>query len=181
MENSVSAAPAPPLVSLPVVTVAKERKYSSSHRLPWHEGKCHHLHGHTFVLRVYVTGPVQPVVKMDSKSGMVADFAVIGEWLQQLDQVLDHKHLNDTIDRYPTAERMVRRLAYLAKRDLEPRLPPGAAVSKLRFYEEHCFPGAFAEVSFVGRAGTIYCGEPIEPEQPPDSELFAEGKTSHVT
>ncbi len=150
---------------LPVVTVAKERKYSASHRLPWHFGKCHNLHGHTFVLRVSITGPVQPVVKMQSDSGMVVDFSLLGAWLTDLDLVLDHHHLNESLDGYPTAERLVLRLAFLAKRDLEPLLPEGAWVSRLQFCEEFVFPSASVEVFFGGRGGAP------EPEQPPVAEL----------
>lgn len=157
MDNSVNQQ-----LPEPQVTTCKERKYSAAHQLPWHAGKCKHLHGHTFVLQIQVTGPVAPVKRGESSSGMVADFSTIGEWLTGLDRILDHTLLNTSCDRYPTAERMVLRLAVKAKRELEPRLPAGVWVSKLRFYEEHVFPQCWTEVSFSSRGGAVDLGDPSE-------------------
>jgi 6-pyruvoyltetrahydropterin/6-carboxytetrahydropterin synthase len=128
------------------VTVCKEMRMAVAHRLPHHDGKCRHLHGHTYVVRVYVRGPVQEVSEDNPHSGMVVDFGVIKEFLQMIENRLDHKLANETLDEYPTAERMALAIARLAQSDLQPHLPQNAWVTKIRVYEEYVAPQAFAEV-----------------------------------
>lgn len=135
-----------------LVTVTKEKKFSASHQLPYHQGKCHHLHGHTFVAQVSITGPIQSIDPANPESGMVVDFARFGAFLTDLhDTVLDHRHLNESLDPCPTAERLVRAIAELAKLDLEPCLPEACHVSRVRLYEEYVTPQCYAEASFPGR------------------------------
>lgn len=135
-----------------LVTVSKEMKMSAAHQLPYHHGKCRNLHGHTFVVQLGVTGRVQDVDPANSESGMVADFGRVGAFLKDLhDTAFDHKLLNETMDACPTAERLVMRVAKLAKLELEPCLPEAAFVSHVRIYEEYVTPQCFAEAKFDGR------------------------------
>jgi len=137
----------PPVpVANPVVTISKEIKFSSAHELPHHQGKCKNRHGHTYVLQVKIRGFVRPV-DGQSESGMVFDFSRLGRTLKRLhDECLDHKNLND-FDEYPTAERMVLRIAYLLLLDLGPDLHPfGASIASVRLYEESVFPACYAEI-----------------------------------
>lgn len=67
--------------------VMKEFKFEASHVLPKHKGKCSRLHGHSWVLRVFVRGGV------NKDSGFVVDFADIKADVQPLIDQLDHKHL----------------------------------------------------------------------------------------
>jgi 6-pyruvoyltetrahydropterin/6-carboxytetrahydropterin synthase len=67
--------------------LSKEFRFEASHRLPFHEGKCHRLHGHSWVLTVEVEGPV------DSRTGMVIDYADIKRFVQPIVDDLDHRHL----------------------------------------------------------------------------------------
>lgn len=117
-----------------------------AHRLPHHDGKCRHLHGHTYVVRVYVRGPVQEIRETNPHSGMVVDFGVLKSFLQMIESRLDHQMANETLDHYPTAERMALAIARLAQTDLQPHLPPDAQVLKIRVYEEYVAPQAFAEI-----------------------------------
>lgn len=117
-----------------------------AHRLPHHDGKCRHLHGHTYVVRVYVTGPVQAVEEGNSQSGMVTDFGLVKDFLSRIEARMDHQFANDTLDEYPTAERMALRVMQTAQEELGPQLPAGARVTKVRVYEEYVAPQAFAEV-----------------------------------
>jgi len=129
------------------VTICKETRMAMAHRLPHHDGKCSILHGHTYVVRLYVTGPVQLVNESNPQSGMVVDFGVVKEFLEEVAERMDHQLANDTMDEYPTAERLALRVFSLALDQLTPRLPPGAQVSKVRVYEEYVAPQAFAEVA----------------------------------
>lgn len=134
-----------PFSSLDVV-IGKEIKFSASHRLCHHRGKCRELHGHTYVLLVEAVGSVR-AVDGHSDSGMVFDFGRIGRTLRRLhDRCLDHKDLGD-FDPYPTAERLVLRIAYLLQLDLGVELADaGARLHRIRLYEEHTFPACYAEM-----------------------------------
>lgn len=78
-------------------TVTRTFRFEAAHQLPWHEGKCRHLHGHSYRLEVTVAGPVGP-------QGIVVDFADLRAVVER--EVLeryDHRFLNDLMDN-PTAE-----------------------------------------------------------------------------
>lgn len=70
-----------------------ERTIDASHVIPDHPGKCGRLHGHTYRIQVWLSGPV-------AADGMLVDFydvkRIIDAW--------DHRHLNDVVDFVPTAE-----------------------------------------------------------------------------
>lgn len=72
------------------VTIWKTFHFSAAHFLPHvPDGhKCKRMHGHNFVLRVEVTGNLQP-------DGMVRDFADISLLVKPLLHMLDHSVLND--------------------------------------------------------------------------------------
>lgn len=163
MVNGVVLDPLPNDVLNTEVEIVREMKFAAAHLLPCQgypgeagTGKCTRLHGHTYVLQLGVRGPVRPATtgtceKTDSEAGMVVDFGRIKTFLKWVhDELMDHLYLNDSLDHYPTAERMLLRLAYEAKVRLEPELPEGACVSFLRLYEEFVPPQSFAEIRFRG-------------------------------
>lgn len=47
--------------------VAKRFRWEAAHRLPWHEGQCRHLHGHSYRMTVELRGD-------PSGDGMLMDF-----------------------------------------------------------------------------------------------------------
>jgi 6-pyruvoyltetrahydropterin/6-carboxytetrahydropterin synthase len=65
----------------------KTFRFEASHILPKHPGKCSRLHGHSWVLHVFVEGEV------DEKTGFVQDFADISKIVKPLIERLDHHHL----------------------------------------------------------------------------------------
>lgn len=81
------------------VTVGKQFQFSASHvltgLLPGH--KCGRLHGHTYQVKVELTGELDPV-------GFVIDFAELDDFSQQVRDALDHRHLNDVLRFNPTSE-----------------------------------------------------------------------------
>jgi len=80
------------------VIVARRFEFQAAHHLPRHPGKCHDLHGHSYIFEVLCQGPIDP------DSGMVVDFADVKTAVtSRVLDVLDHTLLNDTIE-YPTAE-----------------------------------------------------------------------------
>lgn len=69
------------------VTIIKS--FSSAHLLDQIGGKCEELHGHNF--KVEVT-----VFAMNlSKTGLLIDFRIVKEWLGEILDQMDHKHLNE--------------------------------------------------------------------------------------
>ncbi|MFH1727748.1 MAG: 6-carboxytetrahydropterin synthase QueD [Pseudomonadota bacterium] len=72
-------------------------KFDSAHKLINYKGKCENLHGHTYKLKVTVTGKV-----LDS--GMIMDFNELSSIVNEaVISKLDHNYLNDVVSN-PTAE-----------------------------------------------------------------------------
>lgn len=65
----------------------KTFRFEASHVLPKHPGKCSRLHGHSWVLHVFVDGPVA------KDTGFVMDYADIKAAVQPIVDALDHRHL----------------------------------------------------------------------------------------
>lgn len=150
----------------------KQIKFSAAHSLPHHAGKCAGLHGHTFVLEIGVSGFVQSVEPGRSDSGMVLDFAVIGELLKRLhDECLDHKDLSQ-FDPYPTAERLTQRIWYLLCLWFNAnasRLPEGVLLRYVELYEEHVFPSCSVKLinsSLIGPAPVVALPDMLLPDTP---------------
>ena len=95
--------------------------FEAAHRLPNvpPEHKCARLHGHSFHVRVTVTGPVDP------KLGLVIDFADVKQAFAPLHAKLDHYYLNEIEGlENPTSEVLAQ---WLWER-LKPQLPMLSAV-----------------------------------------------------
>lgn len=88
--------------------VSKEWSFSASHILPRHPGKCSRLHGHNFIVRVELEGPVQ------KESQFVLDYAELTDIVEPLIERWDHRHLNSFV-RYPSAENLATHLADLLR------------------------------------------------------------------
>lgn len=131
-----------------MLTITKELRFDAAHRLYLPElsetrnreifGKCCQFHGHTYRLRVTVSGPVQP-------TGMILNFTELKKIVK--DRILsryDHADLN-TLKEYrnipPTAENM----ALFIFKELAPGLKSwGVDLKKITLYET---PDSWAEVT----------------------------------
>lgn len=91
--------------------ISRDFTFCASHILPRHPGKCGRLHGHNWVVRVELEGPVQ------KESQFVVDYAELSDIVEPLIERWDHRHLNCFV-RYPSAENLAAHLADL----LRPRL-----------------------------------------------------------
>ncbi|CAM3877781.1 6-carboxy-5,6,7,8-tetrahydropterin synthase [Vibrio aerogenes CECT 7868] len=69
----------------------KEFTFEAAHRLPHvPDGhKCGRLHGHSFLVRIYVEGDVDP------QAGWVIDFSEIKQAFKPVYEQLDHHYLNE--------------------------------------------------------------------------------------
>lgn len=105
--------------------IYKEFTFEAAHYLPnVPEGhKCRRMHGHSFRVRIYVEGEVDPHV------GWIMDFADIAATFEPIRRQLDHYLLNE-IDglENPTSENTARWIW----KQLKPRLPQ---LSKIEFSE----------------------------------------------
>ncbi len=116
--------------------IYKEFTFEAAHRLPHvPEGhKCARLHGHSFYVRVYVEGDVDP------QTGWVMDFYELKVAFKPILERLDHYYLNDIPGlENPTSENLSRWIWH----ELKPTLP---LLSKL-------------EVKETCTSGCIYIGE----------------------
>ena len=89
-----------------MITVTKRFSFEACHHLPFYEGACHNLHGHSYHLDVTVGGTV---IKDESnpKCGMILDFKDLKKLVnEQVIDKFDHSNLNDFYEN-PTAEIMV--------------------------------------------------------------------------
>ena len=111
-------------------SVTRTFTFEAAHQLPWHEGKCRNLHGHSYRLEVTVEGPI-------GDQGIVVDFADIKRVVErEVVDVYDHRYLNDLLDN-PTAELIAAEIwKTVESADL--------AVSRIRLWET---PDSFVEVT----------------------------------
>lgn len=87
-------------------TISKDYKLSASHVL---EGlpnghQCGRLHGHNYVVRVELTGD-----RLDDH-GFILDYGELKPFGAYIDQVLDHRHLNDVFPGMQTSSENLARL-----------------------------------------------------------------------
>lgn len=71
--------------------ISKEIKWEMSHRLPFHKGQCKNIHGHSYKLRVDITGVMD-------KNGFVIDFYDVEKLLTTIVNEFDHGFLCDNED-----------------------------------------------------------------------------------
>lgn len=105
--------------------VFKEFSFDAAHFLPNvpDTHKCKRVHGHTYRIRLYVEGPLDPLL------GWVMDFADLKVVWNKIKDQLDHRLLNDLEGlENPTAEN----IAKWVWEKLKPELP---LLCKIELYE----------------------------------------------
>lgn len=68
------------------VRVTKKFRFEMAHMLPYHQGLCRNIHGHSYNLDVTVRGKVKHE-KFEPEDGMVMDFSVLKQIVKEM--VLD--------------------------------------------------------------------------------------------
>ncbi len=74
-----------------VFTIGKEFHWEMGHRLPFHEGGCRNVHGHSYQMRVELEG-------LADENGMVVDYFDVKSIVQPIVDKLDHSFLCDIND-----------------------------------------------------------------------------------
>lgn len=72
-------------------TIAKEFHWEMGHRLPFHNGLCKNIHGHSYKMIVEVTGTTDA-------NGMVLDYYDLANVVSPIVQELDHSFICDDDD-----------------------------------------------------------------------------------
>ena len=93
-----------------MMTISKEFHFSASHVLSGlsENHPCSRLHGHNYVLTVYLKGEPDEV-------GFVVDYRKLQLIKEFVDNTLDHRHLNDVFDCNTTVENMSKKIFWLFK------------------------------------------------------------------
>lgn len=78
-------------LSAGITRIAKEFHWEMGHRLPFHEGGCRNIHGHSYRMRVVVEGSLD-------ENGMVLDYFDLKSIIDPLVADLDHAFLCDEND-----------------------------------------------------------------------------------
>lgn len=88
--------------------VSKLFTFEAAHMLPRHEGKCRHFHGHSWKLRITITGLVNEYTQF------VLDYSKLSDIMRPLIEKFDHQCLNYFMA-YPSSENVATYVAdYLA-------------------------------------------------------------------
>ena len=95
--------------------IYKDITFEAAHLLPNlpDDHKCKRLHGHSFLVRITVDGPV------DKETGWVQDFADIKKVFKPIYDQLDHNYLNDVQGlENPTSENLAKWIWDKLKKEL---------------------------------------------------------------
>ena len=114
------------------ITLFTETAIDSCHKLEGYDGLCRNMHGHTWLVQVWVRGSSSDCDEV----GILFDFGKV----KQLTQDMDHVYLNDVLGKNPTAENLVIHL-YERLKDAYPYLE-----FKVRLYETAVLKKTWAEV-----------------------------------
>lgn len=103
-----------------MIAISKEFRFEAAHRLAHLPAthKCHHLHGHSYVMVLHCGGEIDPAM------GWFVDYADISSAAKPVVERLDHKYLNEVLPGLATAEC----LAMWIYEQVQPKLPSLQAV-----------------------------------------------------
>jgi 6-pyruvoyltetrahydropterin/6-carboxytetrahydropterin synthase len=71
--------------------IAKRFRWEGAHRLPWHQGLCRNLHGHSYTMFVEIEGELD-------EYGLLMDFKDLKNCLRDLVEAWDHATVVDEKD-----------------------------------------------------------------------------------
>ncbi len=109
--------------------VAIRKRFAAAHQLKGYGGKCENLHGHNWIVEVGVEG-----TELD-EVGLLLDFKILKNHVDDLLEEFDHKFLNDHEwfkARNPSSEHLCRYLHEQISARID---TPGLTVSFVRVWE----------------------------------------------
>jgi 6-pyruvoyltetrahydropterin/6-carboxytetrahydropterin synthase len=100
-------------------TLSKSFKFEAAHQLINHDGACRNLHGHSYTFKLVCRGNLT----LDGpKQNMVVDYAEISRAGKEIEDILDHKFLNDVFGEQMTTAEYIARWIYDKVSDTIPDL-----------------------------------------------------------
>jgi 6-pyruvoyltetrahydropterin/6-carboxytetrahydropterin synthase len=85
--------------------IEKDFRFEAAHVLPYHDGKCRWLHGHSWLVTVRLDGDDISHTPHQPTHGMLADFASVKTIVAPLITRMDHRNLNEVLSMdSPTCE-----------------------------------------------------------------------------
>ncbi|MDD4527470.1 MAG: 6-carboxytetrahydropterin synthase QueD [Candidatus Margulisbacteria bacterium] len=112
-----------------------DKTFSAAHQLTKYNGPCENLHGHTWKIQIVVEGN-----KLD-EAGMLMDFRVLKNQLQELTDKFDHKFLNDLFKESPTSEFLSKHVFQLLKKTL----PTAVTLKEVSIWESESSKATYFE------------------------------------
>ena len=100
-------------------TIKKEFHFSSAHQLTGlpDDHPCSRLHGHNYVLTVYLKSST-----VDITTGFVKDYRALDNIKRYVDEVLDHRNLNDIFPMHNTTVENMTKILYDYFKTLHPEI-----------------------------------------------------------
>jgi 6-pyruvoyltetrahydropterin/6-carboxytetrahydropterin synthase len=115
-----------------VATVRKSFDFPAAHANAHHAGHCSNVHGHTWVLEIFVKGPV---IGDDDRPdhGMVVDFASIKDaYRTHVEPYVEHQFLNESLAPFGLPEYTTEWIAAWILEQLRAALP---GIVRVRLWE----------------------------------------------
>lgn len=131
-------------------SITLTEKFEAAHRLEHHKGKCSNIHGHSYIVTVFVEATT-----VNEETGMIMDFGDLKKVLKEVCDKFDHHLILDNDDKLvpvlasvlgsfnmtwalipgpPTAENLAKLFAY-ELRSQRDKFPATAIVSAVEIYE----------------------------------------------
>ena len=102
-----------------------DERFSAAHQLTTYKGPCENLHGHTWKLRLTVSG-----TDLDN-AGMLIDFQELKKILRDIRDQFDHRFLNEVLPFSPTSENLARHIF----EQVRPKLPDRVHLDAITVWE----------------------------------------------
>lgn len=121
---------------MPTWTLHTEFKFDAAHRIEGYDGKCGHMHGHTYKVHISAESDTLNPSKYLETPDMVCDFREL-KWASKdaRKEGLDHGVLNEQLDINPTAERIAE---YIYKETAK-RIPDDITLHVTVWETENCW------------------------------------------
>lgn len=74
-----------------ITKISKTFRWEMAHRLPFHDGGCRNIHGHSYAVTIELTGET-------NSHGMVLDYFDLGAIVEPIIKEIDHSFLCDNSD-----------------------------------------------------------------------------------
>ena len=124
--------------SLNMYELVVEQTFAGAHNLRGYDGDCEKLHGHNW--RVEVTLKAEKL----NEIGMVMDFKIVKEKLEEILSHFDHTYLNE-LNEFKQENPTTENVSKVIYNNLSVQLPPEIFVAKVKTWEsEKCAAAYYA-------------------------------------